>query len=214
MNGELFPSRVPQQQVGGLDAWYTPQRLALSVCARLERELGWRGRALEPHAGSGSWVRAWLCVSHLNTCAAWDINPDAPALHMRRDRDRLTEQVCRDFLDGETPRAVDYVIGNPPYSGEHEVGVPHVERALRMAAHGVAFLLPLYFLASGRRFRRLHSVQPPNHVWVVTPRPGFGGAGTGAHEVAICVWDTRPRGGVSRSPSMSWLDDSTGRRWR
>ena len=210
---ELFPHLVPEQKVGSLDAWYTPTSLAFRCVKYLLNDRKWAGHALEPHAGSGAWVRAWLDLRKQNTAVAWDINPDAPALHLQRRG--LIAQNCRDFLeDVEDPsllrNSVDYIIGNPPYSAENEVGVPHVERALLMAKRGVAFILPLYFLANGGRYERLHSVHPPSDVLIITPRPSFGGSG-GAHEVALVIWQRTARVWPTR---FGWLHDPTGQRWR
>lgn len=216
--GELYPDLVPPLD---LDAFYTPERLARACVEFLFGELGWTGTALDAHAGSGVWLEQWSRLAPMNRAIGWDRNPFAPALRRSYSKPERVE-VCsrgvhflRDPLpipfDGKTP-IVPYVIGNPPFSdGENEVGVPHVEQALRVAARGVAYLLPVYFLGNGERFDRLHSRRRPSHVRMITPRPSFGGGG-GSFEVVLVVYERGRLAG--RRTSFGWLHDNTGRRWR
>jgi len=99
----------------------------------------------------------------------------------------------RDYLRGRVHNgAYDLIITNPPYSHAQAF----VEKAL-LEARTVLMLLRLNFLGSQKR-ASFWRTRAPSHLYVLSQRPSFTGAGTDATEYAWFGWgpDLRAAPGV------------------
>ena len=130
----------------------------------LSRELGpfLRGIALEPCAGDRRIVRHFRML----TWTAFDIRDDPPV----------------DFTTWSTFGRWDYCITNPPYP----LAQQFVDRA-RACCDRVWMLLRLNFLGGQKRCE-WWARNRPSHIWVLSKRPSFTGAGTDRTEYAWFGW--------------------------
>jgi hypothetical protein len=106
-----------------------------------------QGVIVEPCCGRGSLARELrrLLPPPLTTVIASDLRQDLG--HGLGGVDFLADPSPYPFAG----RGVDWVITNPPYN----LGIEVVERALEVAGVGVAMLLPLDWLGSVKRHKRL-----------------------------------------------------------
>ncbi len=196
--GVLFESeRVGSGAKDGLDAFYTPDAVALALV--MEEKL-WGVSTLEPSVGGGAWVRA-LRRASASPGPIWgcDINHQAQGLRLC-DRGYVA-----DFQSLRMEGVPEQVVGNPPYNQ----AIQHVEKAFKLSAFRVAFLLRITFLAGQDRWDRLWNVPPGGEMaWrlrkvVVLPeRPSFTGNGaTDPVDYAFLIWERLAWG----KPEMGWL---------
>lgn len=98
------------------------------------------------------------------------------------------------------------IVSNPPFSRADEF----LDHALKLATEKVALLLPLTWLASLKRSKRLAQT-PLAEIYVLTPRPSMppgqylldGGArGSGTKDFAWFIWDKTQ---IAFSPRIDWL---------
>lgn len=174
---------LPASERRPLDAYYTPDDLALALVATLPvaGAVCW-----EPHAGGGAFVRA-LTFHGAEAVIATDIAGGAWG-------------GCRDFLTEPMPpvKRLDWIVGNPPFTGF----AAHVEHALAQAPN-VAFLLRLAVMESAQRIECWRS-WPLLRVYVLAERPSFTGGGT---DSAAYGWFIFRRGYTGRAeivPGWSW----------
>lgn len=188
-----------------LDAYYTPNDLAVFLVGLLRRHVGKpRGdpdlahlTALEPHAGGGAFVRALAADGW--AVETWDIDPNAPGLIARRERAKVQ---VGDALKLIPMRPPIVICGNPPYSSAEA----HVRRALTLATPQrgvVGFLLRLGFLASRKR-SPFWGAHPATCVYVLSERPSFTGGGTDSCDYGFFVWDTGLPTAAPRLEVVSW----------
>ena len=157
-----------------LDAYYTPRELAGFLVGLLPITPG--DLVLEPSAGGGAFVAA--AMQRTEEVVALDLNPAAPALAMVRS-------AVVDFLAVRPRTRPQWVIGNPPYHSALE----HVEHALSVTDHHVAFLLRLAFLESKKR-ATFWAENPCRKVWVLSERPSFSEGGrTDSTAYGFFWWD-------------------------
>ena len=172
-----------------LDAYFTPEPLALACMSWLARDGFYRGGSvLEPSSGQGAFIKA--ARRHTADVYAVDIDPQ----HEKAAMDAGAKAfLCADFERALlSMRVFDLVIGNPPFSG----ALPHTEHALllRSSFGAVAFLLRLAFLESKDRASFWRS-NPASKVYVFSERPSFTGGGTDSAAYGLFVWQrgwTRP----------------------
>ena len=192
-----------------LDAYYTPDELALAACRKL-RALGVRpGTIIEPSVGQGAWVRGAREVWSGAPIFGVDVDPTAAGL-AECDMAFVSDwpEWVAEVQHPAPPTnhgAGALVIGNPPYKHARE----HVRAALDLAgANGtVAMLLRLSFLAPRKSLHLLWPTPdkpmtgPPfKYLIPLTPRPSFTGRGTDAAEYAIFVWRLTVQQGVHVIP--------------
>lgn len=109
---------------------------------------------------------------------------------------------CGDFLSfaPEEPLA-SVAVANPPFENNGEL--EHAVHASR-CAHRVCFIARLESLGSVSR-RELWEALSLDRLAILTPRPPFGGAGNGMHEIAF--FEVRRRQPESRDLArVEWLD--------
>lgn len=178
-----------------LDAYYTPDDVALACVDALAPLVSWGASICEPSVGGGAFVRALRAWSVGSTIHGVDVDPAAPGLAL------CDSHTVRDFCDA-WPLDQDWVVGNPPYKQAEE----HVHHALKVARVGVAMLLRLCFLAGqGRYFRLWHAGSVPLHsVHILAARPSFTGSGTDATDYALFVW-VRETPYTPRLPVVRWI---------
>lgn len=177
-----------------LDAYYTPDDVALA-CVDALAPLVARGASIcEPSVGGGAFVRALRERGVGGLIQGVDVDAQAPGLELCELR------TVADFR--ETYPIADWIVGNPPYRDAEE----HVLHALKIARVGVGFLLRLGFLAGQGRYFRLWVGGPvPLHsVHVLAARPSFTSGGTDATDYALFVW-TRDIPYVPRVPVVRWV---------
>lgn len=170
-----------------LDAYYTPDRLAVALVGLLP--IGPGDVALEPHAGGGAFVRA-LNAKGAGVFAG-DVNRDAAGLA------QADFAVVGDFLDlDDAGPGVTWIVGNPPYSDAEA----HIRHALDITGRHVAFLLRLAILETKIRIP-LWEEHPPRKVWVLSQRPSFTGNGkTDSCAYGWFWWDREHQG----PPELGW----------
>lgn len=95
----------------------------------------------------------------------------------------------------------DNIITNPPYGGG--LDTEFAIHAAKLCRGKVAILLPLRFLAGGKRIETLHMTYPFARVWILSERPtmyrpGAQVAGGGMIDYAWFVWPALPMRGPSQ----------------
>jgi len=175
------------------DTYYTPDALARGLVSTLQPYIGSGQTILEPHAGGGAFVRALRHQFPGVEVIAGDADPFAPAFWYFDE----IHMFDGDFMDARSTRdAVDWIVGNPPFSDAEE----HASKAIGIAREGVAFLLRLGFMSSQKR-RAFWEEHPPASVHVLSERPSFTGGGTDKYDYAWITW----RRGYRGPAALSWL---------
>jgi len=176
-----------------LDAYYTPDEVAVSLVATLGDLRG--AQCWEPHVGGGAFARALLaCGAEV---AVSDVDPEAPGLDTPGAPGAIGDFRASISASGlfAFPDLPEWIVGNPPFS-EAEA---HVRRALAVAPN-VAFLLRLAFLESAQR-RPLWQEFPPAEVYVLSERPSFTGGRTDSCAYGWFVWRSPHRAPTT----LRWL---------
>lgn len=139
--------------------WYQDQPEAAEALLRAER---FSGLSWDPCCGVGTIPKVFEKAGH--ECLASDLVD-------RGYKGGLTESFRQaDFLQ-ETASPADNIVSNPPFNLAREF----VDRALSIASHKVAFLLPLTFLEGAARTRWLETTPLARvHVfsWRISMPPG------------------------------------------
>ncbi len=174
-----------------IEAWGdypTPIKMARQLVRLLPVPDG--SRILEPHANKGNFIRA--IRAEVPDARIWANELQARYMPHLTNRG-LSGLRCGDFLEVNPGLRWDWIIGNPPFTGNE--GIRHVEKALQLADN-VAFLLPLRYLASKRR-KKFWDRHPARHLWVIDERPVFVGTHGGRTDYAFFWWQngyTGPKG--------------------
>lgn len=161
-----------------LDAYNTPDEVAERLVRALWFERG--AVVLEPHAGGGAFVRALRqrdVIVYAN-----DIAETGGASWIDPARCSLGDFLDLQIGQFELIRALDWIVGNPPFTDAEA----HIRHALTLAPN-VAFLLRLAMLESARR-RALWAETPLADVFVLPERPSFTGGTTDSAAYAWFVW--------------------------
>lgn len=176
-----------------LDAYYTTDAVARECLSTIADEI--RGQAtLEPHAGSGAFVRAAMDLH--SAVMAIDINPEAGGLSQG------VASWVGDYLTYYG--SPTWTFGNPPFNRAEE----HIRHALNTSRVGAAFLLRLAFLETEKRipFWKEH---PAAEVYVLSRRPSFTGGGTDSAAYGWFVWR---KGRSPKAPTLlrhlNWKEGS------
>jgi len=175
------------------DAYYTPLAVAQACVRVLHPHLRYGTSVLEAHVGGGAFFEALFFERPDVVLSAMDIDPEAPGLEWALHR--KCPAIDADFL--QTQPEVDWIVGNPPYDNAQA----HVEHALQHARQGVAFLLRLAFLESGKRAPFWH-YNPPTSVHVLVTRPSFAFSHTDSAAYGWFVWSK----GNFAKPTLGWID--------
>lgn len=168
-----------------LDAYYTPDEVALRCTRWLARRIQPPRTLLEPSVGGGAWVRAALAVWPNVLVDAVDVDPRALGLTDRR----LCSARVGDWLQvAPRPSGWDLILGNPPYAGVDA----HVAHALRHA-DTVALLLRETITGGEARYRNLWRLRRPAWIGKLPGRVAWEGGS--AHDSpdtvghVLVVWD-------------------------
>ena len=117
--------------------WYQDQPEATEALLRVER---FAGTCWDPCCGIGTIPKAMTAAGY--RCFGTDIT--------YRGYVGLGQYCPQNFLTAEAiPEDIDSIVSNPPYKDP----TLYVDRALSIARHKVAFLLPLTFLEGEKRTR-------------------------------------------------------------
>jgi hypothetical protein len=193
-----------------MDAYMTPDELALAICAGLRRRGVDPEEIIEPSAGAGAFVRA--------ARATW---PDAHITAVEIDRTKTPVLAIADVVmvedwvglarllaNGQSEEGKSrLVVGNPPFRQAQE----HIEASLDLLREGdrLAFLLRLNFLGARERvsfWRRRLGLET---VQTVAPRPSFGlnkhgKPGSDGTEYAVFTWRKGYRGAPRVLAPLVW----------
>ncbi len=184
---------IAPEPTPGEDVAYTPRSRAHAIVRSLRPDLGPSPLVCDPHAGGGSFLRAFQ--AHGLSYRAREIDPAAVALLTAQGLD------CEegDFLDMVRPRCDVSFVGNPPFT----LAVEHLFFALSWRPRMVAWILPAGW---GSRTGR-PGQQIPREVFesegygcpVICPMEGrdaYGGPGrdavrSGQTDTALHVWSRK-----------------------
>lgn len=108
---------------------------------------------------------------------------------------------CADFLDPNGPGlcGARNMMSNPPYFRGAGLEA-FIMRGLALATGKVAVFCEARFLFGVRRAKRFHRINPPDRIWLITPRPSCppgeflaagGQAKGGKQDCVWMVWDER-----------------------
>lgn len=179
-----------------LDAYYTPDPVALRCTRWLAQRIEAPRSVLEPSVGGGAWVRAAREVWPSVPVTVWDLDPEAPGL-----REPGVTAIVGDWLRapvaGVSP---GLILGNPPYL--------EVDRWLAAACvrgDVVALLLRETITGGVRRYRDLWATCRPAWVGKLPARVTWEG-GSSHDQVGhvLIVWDGRAPRGETR---WDWIVD-------
>ncbi len=166
------------------DAYMTPDAVARAVLGQVDVRPG--DRVLEPHGGSGSFVRLLLDQGAVVT--ATEVNPKLVDAGDPRAR-----WVCGDFLRHR--RRYDIVVGNPPFRRWHH----HVRHALTMSARAVHMVLPVSTLTDPEMRALVSEGRAPSRVLFLSPNPRFETVGGKTLRIptVLVSWTARHKGPTS-----------------
>ena len=139
------------------------------------------GEVLEPSAGNGNIVSVIKQNGNNNVLALELREEERNALLAIAD-----EVEIDDFLNFESDKHFDYIIGNPPYSLAQEF----LEKCFEIANENtvIIMLLRTAFLESKKRYQFWQD-HPLNGLYVLSKHPSFTGKGTDATSYSWFVWD-------------------------
>ena len=191
------------------DAYNTPPNLALECVRQILPFIAEGDTIWEPHVGNGAFALAFWKFG----LPAWlsDINPGALALCGRtiQDGEIIPSPwghpnpnypcIPHNFLEDQgisksVPEEVDWIIGNPPYEGLEK----HLEKAIKSARNGVAFLIRVGFLCGQERYENYWSKAEwqPSDLFFISRRPAF---------VNIC---TNRSAGCNKGTSIAYSENA------
>lgn len=175
--------------------------------ARLFEEERFEGRVHDPACGMGNIVKS---------ARAADLYATGSDIVRRIEEDEEDdERICdyvEDFLSQEPSIRFDNIVSNPPFKlcDDRKTGrFPFVERALQLAHHKVALLLPSKWIQGDKRAAWL-ATTPLRRVWFISPRPSMPPGqvleaghkpGNGTTDYAWFVWLK----GYDGAPEIRWL---------
>jgi 16S rRNA G1207 methylase RsmC len=140
------------------------------------------GDILEPSAGNGNIIKA---LRNKN------IKGNIMALELREEEyeslNKISDElIITDFLQWETDRKFDIIIGNPPFTYAKEF----VEKCLGLLSDNgkLIFLLRTAFLESKSRYE-FWQQNPLGSLYVLSKRPSFINGKTDATSYSWFVWD-------------------------
>jgi hypothetical protein len=194
-----------------LDAYMTPDELALAICAELRRRGEDPMEVIEPSAGEGAFVRAARATWDMAHVTAVEIDPSKrQGLILAGAHTVVTAdwaRFARDLANTQSEEGVDRLhVGNLPFRQAQE----HIEAGMDVLREDdrQAFLLRLNFLGSKERvsfWRRpgLESIQ------TIAPRPSFGlnkhgKKGSDGTEYALFTWRKGYRGAPRILRPLVW----------
>lgn len=199
------------------DAYYTPDPLALAICARVAELMADDppGEVIEPSAGRGAFVRAARATWPAANVIAVELEPAIGELQGAG----ATSVIAADWLGSvwkfatNRGRARRLVLGNPPWGKLGDIqsqAEAHVFASLSTLGAGdvLAFLLRLSFLGGVRRARALYSQPGLRALIPIAPRPSFTNGGNDMAEYAAFVWQAGFRGPAEIGLPIFWRDAS------
>ena len=173
-----------------------PERCTTQLCA-VERFVG---AIHDPSCGQGNIVRA-LTAQRYDAFGS-DIVERVPGA--------LWFTVVQDFLADDYRGFAPNCVMNPPF-GKGKLLEAFIRKALERFPGKVCVFADVKFLASSGRANGIYATNPPNRVWIITPRPSCppgrvlmdgGKASGGTADWMWMVWDrTAPHTGTT----MGWL---------
>lgn len=143
-----------------------------------------KGNILEPSAGNGNIIKALRQKKAQGIITALELRDE--------ERDTLTqisdEVIIDNFLEWETDKDYDVIIGNPPYTYAREF----IEKCFKIANKNtvIIMLLRTAFLESKARYE-FWQQHPLSGLYTLSRRPSFTGKGTDATSYSWFIWDNR-----------------------
>lgn len=186
------------------DLYPTPVEFCRAALDTLHLQKDFRN-ILDPGAGLGAWGKA---VNELTKIDERFSNSKLIGVELDEDTypddNYYDEWVTKDFLEIETHRKFDLIIGNPPYRQAEEF----VRKSFELLAKGgiVLFLLRLSFLEGQARGKNLWKQYPPWIVHVISKRISFtGNRKSDETAYALYRWE-EPYLHFSHPSALTWLD--------
>jgi hypothetical protein len=189
-----------------LDAYQTPEPLALAICGALRRAIGDPEEIIEPSAGAGAFVGAARATWPDAHITAVEVADGRKSACLAAGANVFIRQCWVETAIGlanyQTPEGKPrLVVGNPPFREAER----HIIAALDLLREGdhLAFLLRLNFLGSLDRVRFWRR-NPAMWVKTIAPRPSFTGGGTDGTEYAVFCWRKGYRGRTQLLAPLVW----------
>jgi hypothetical protein len=189
-----------------LDAYLTPDPLAVAICADLQRRGAQPEEIIEPSAGAGAFVRAARATWPAAHITAVELNGEQKAACLAAGAQVFIRQCWVETAIGLAnfqpengkPRLI---VGNPPFREAER----HILAALDLLRDGdlLALLLRLNLLGSLDRVRFWRR-SPPTWVKPIAPRPSFTGGGTDGTEYGVFCWRKGQRGATRLLSPLVW----------
>lgn len=143
---------------------------------------GIKGDILEPSAGSGNIIQALRNKNIEGYITALEIRSEEESV-LKEISDQV---VISDFLNWNTDKKFDVIIGNPPFTYAKEF----IEKSLELLNDKgkLIFLLRTSFLESRTRYE-FWQKNPPGSLYVLSKRPSFINGKTDACSYSWFIWD-------------------------
>ena len=179
------------------DQYNTPYELVVQLLQLVDDEDRFSGSVMDPHCGSGAWLRWFKTSGRDFELVANDIDPEVVGFDYVPPESQFSNTWLDDSVDWPQ---VDYIVGNPPFTDAEE----HVERMISRASEGCCVLVRLAFLSSQKRapfWERYSDIC--RMVWVLQKRPSFLSVkGSDRYDYIFLWFDKRHTGG----PHLAWTE--------
>ena len=185
------------------DFYETPLAFAATVMYNIPCHPGVVKTALDPGMGNGVWGRAlrpWNYDAELTGVELAPPGKQCGWVHEMTKPGMYDNIFIADFLDWETDKKFDLIMGNPPFKLVHEF----VDKSLGLLEKNgqLVFLMRLAMLESQKRYKTWWTHSPIKKVFVSPRRISFTGDGKSDDTAyAVFVWQE----GWDAKPILDWM---------
>jgi hypothetical protein len=196
--------QVPERR--SYDFYPTPiafAKAAIQIKEIESRNFKEKTTILDPGAGDGIWGKAWRQVYKYGCITGVEIRKEETPM-------AYNDWINADYLTLDLNQRYGLILGNPPFKYAQEF----IEKSWDyLEINGmIAFVLPLKFLESQKRYHTIFATMPPNKIYVCVRRLSFSGDGKTNDEAhALFVWQKSWYDKKDKwiKPELDWINWET-----